>query len=216
MHALRHAHRQSTAAALVSRSLNILRSDLAQTIVRRRTSEALRCSVSSSGWFVGEVAPYVDHLHPLQPQVITLGSFMSSSPFELYHPLEELIDVYLAMKVLQACVGHFLKVPLDYYEPCSDYTVLLLPRMESIARSGMSKNVLFAKCQRTLVRPRTKLARSPVASATNGAYPKYEVPKDVNPLSTPYQLGQFDLSHRVVLAPLTRCRALGNDSECPS
>ncbi|BDA45039.1 12-oxophytodienoate reductase 1 [Coccomyxa sp. Obi] len=82
-------------------------------------------------------------------------------------------------------------------------------RMESIARSGMSKSSLFGKCQRTLVRPRTKLARSPVASATNGVYPKFEVPKDVNPLLTPYQLGPFDLSHRIVLAPLTRCRALG-------
>lgn len=81
--------------------------------------------------------------------------------------------------------------------------------MESIARSEMSKNAFYAKCQRTLVRPRTKLARSPVASATNGVYPKFAVPKDVNPLLTPYQLGPFDLSHRIVLAPLTRCRALG-------
>jgi len=27
------------------------------------------------------------------------------------------------------------------------------------------------------------------------------------PLLTPYQLGRFQLSHRIVLAPLTRCRA---------
>ncbi|KAF0926299.1 hypothetical protein E2562_022117 [Oryza meyeriana var. granulata] len=30
------------------------------------------------------------------------------------------------------------------------------------------------------------------------------------PLLTPYKMGQFDLSHRVVLAPLTRCRSYGN------
>uniref|UniRef100_A0A0D9WN92 NADH:flavin oxidoreductase/NADH oxidase N-terminal domain-containing protein n=1 Tax=Leersia perrieri TaxID=77586 RepID=A0A0D9WN92_9ORYZ len=30
------------------------------------------------------------------------------------------------------------------------------------------------------------------------------------PLLTPYKMGQFDLSHRVVLAPLTRCRSYGH------
>ncbi|WVZ81985.1 hypothetical protein U9M48_029303 [Paspalum notatum var. saurae] len=30
------------------------------------------------------------------------------------------------------------------------------------------------------------------------------------PLMTPYKMGQFELSHRVVLAPLTRCRSYGN------
>eukprot|EP00850_Spirogloea_muscicola_P007405 SM000037S13540 [mRNA] locus=s37:542164:545087:+ [translate_table: standard] len=30
-----------------------------------------------------------------------------------------------------------------------------------------------------------------------------------NPLLAPYQMGDFELSHRMVLAPLTRCRALG-------
>ncbi|EEE54586.1 hypothetical protein OsJ_01791 [Oryza sativa Japonica Group] len=30
------------------------------------------------------------------------------------------------------------------------------------------------------------------------------------PLLTPYKMGQFDLAHRVVLAPLTRCRSYGN------
>ncbi|OEL31526.1 putative 12-oxophytodienoate reductase 4 [Dichanthelium oligosanthes] len=30
------------------------------------------------------------------------------------------------------------------------------------------------------------------------------------PLLTPYKMGQFNLSHRVVLPPLTRCRAYGN------
>ncbi|KAK6945516.1 NADH:flavin oxidoreductase/NADH oxidase, N-terminal [Dillenia turbinata] len=30
------------------------------------------------------------------------------------------------------------------------------------------------------------------------------------PLLTPYKMGNFDLSHRVVLAPLTRCRSFGN------
>ncbi|KAJ1258589.1 hypothetical protein BS78_10G087400 [Paspalum vaginatum] len=30
------------------------------------------------------------------------------------------------------------------------------------------------------------------------------------PLLTPYKMGQFELSHRVVLAPLTRCRSYGN------
>lgn len=31
----------------------------------------------------------------------------------------------------------------------------------------------------------------------------------VNPLLTPYKIGKFDLPHRMVYAPLTRCRALG-------
>ncbi|RCV25470.1 hypothetical protein SETIT_5G169500v2 [Setaria italica] len=30
------------------------------------------------------------------------------------------------------------------------------------------------------------------------------------PLLTPYKMGEFNLAHRVVLAPLTRCRAYGN------
>ncbi|CAL5051820.1 unnamed protein product [Urochloa decumbens] len=37
-----------------------------------------------------------------------------------------------------------------------------------------------------------------------------EAPKEVIPLMTPYKMGQFELSHRVVLAPLTRCRSYGN------
>ncbi|BDA42129.1 12-oxophytodienoate reductase 1 [Coccomyxa sp. Obi] len=32
---------------------------------------------------------------------------------------------------------------------------------------------------------------------------------DTNPLLTPWKAGRFELAHRVVLAPLTRCRALG-------
>lgn len=31
----------------------------------------------------------------------------------------------------------------------------------------------------------------------------------VNPLLTSYKMGKFDLAHRMVYAPLTRCRALG-------
>lgn len=34
-------------------------------------------------------------------------------------------------------------------------------------------------------------------------------PKDANALITPYTMGPFQLEHRVVMAPLTRCRALG-------
>ncbi|CAD6344209.1 unnamed protein product [Miscanthus lutarioriparius] len=34
--------------------------------------------------------------------------------------------------------------------------------------------------------------------------------KEVIPLMTPYKMGQFQLSHRGVLAPLTRCRSYGN------
>jgi len=34
--------------------------------------------------------------------------------------------------------------------------------------------------------------------------------KAIIPLMTPYKMGQFELSHRVVLAPLTRCRSYGN------
>ena len=36
-----------------------------------------------------------------------------------------------------------------------------------------------------------------------------EVPQNANALLTPYQMGPFALSHRLVLAPLTRCRAIG-------
>ena len=36
-----------------------------------------------------------------------------------------------------------------------------------------------------------------------------KVQEDANALLTPYKLGQFELAHRMVLAPLTRCRALG-------
>ncbi|RCV20700.1 hypothetical protein SEVIR_4G076100v4 [Setaria viridis] len=38
----------------------------------------------------------------------------------------------------------------------------------------------------------------------------HQAPKEVIPLMTPYKMGQFQLSHRVVLAPLTRCRSYGN------
>jgi 12-oxophytodienoic acid reductase len=34
--------------------------------------------------------------------------------------------------------------------------------------------------------------------------------KEAMPLLTPYNMGQFQLSHRVVLAPMTRCRSYGN------
>ena len=36
-----------------------------------------------------------------------------------------------------------------------------------------------------------------------------EVPQGANALLTPYQMGPFELAHRLVLAPLTRCRAIG-------
>ncbi|KAM0918145.1 hypothetical protein ACQ4PT_008789 [Festuca glaucescens] len=36
------------------------------------------------------------------------------------------------------------------------------------------------------------------------------VAKEAMPLLTPHKLGRFDLSHRVVLAPLTRCRSYGS------
>ncbi|CAO1947678.1 unnamed protein product [Urochloa humidicola] len=34
--------------------------------------------------------------------------------------------------------------------------------------------------------------------------------QETMPLLTPFKFGQFELSHRVVLAPLTRCRSYGN------
>uniref|UniRef100_A0A453J7H1 NADH:flavin oxidoreductase/NADH oxidase N-terminal domain-containing protein n=1 Tax=Aegilops tauschii subsp. strangulata TaxID=200361 RepID=A0A453J7H1_AEGTS len=34
--------------------------------------------------------------------------------------------------------------------------------------------------------------------------------KTTTPLLTPYKMGDFNLAHRVVLAPLTRCRSYGN------
>lgn len=34
--------------------------------------------------------------------------------------------------------------------------------------------------------------------------------QEVIPLMTPYKMGQLELSHRVVLAPMTRCRAIGD------
>ncbi|OEL16692.1 12-oxophytodienoate reductase 1 [Dichanthelium oligosanthes] len=38
----------------------------------------------------------------------------------------------------------------------------------------------------------------------------HQAAKEVIPLMTPYKMGQLELSHRVVLAPLTRCRSYGN------
>ncbi|CAL5043832.1 unnamed protein product [Urochloa decumbens] len=38
----------------------------------------------------------------------------------------------------------------------------------------------------------------------------HQAPKEAIPLMTPYKMGQFQLSHRVVLAPLTRCRSYAN------
>uniref|UniRef100_A0A0D9V121 NADH:flavin oxidoreductase/NADH oxidase N-terminal domain-containing protein n=1 Tax=Leersia perrieri TaxID=77586 RepID=A0A0D9V121_9ORYZ len=37
-----------------------------------------------------------------------------------------------------------------------------------------------------------------------------EMEASSTPLLTPYKMGQFDLAHRIVLAPLTRCRSYGN------
>ncbi|GJN06823.1 hypothetical protein PR202_ga24591 [Eleusine coracana subsp. coracana] len=34
--------------------------------------------------------------------------------------------------------------------------------------------------------------------------------RNITPRLTPYKMGQFQLSHRVVLAPLTRQRTFGN------
>jgi hypothetical protein len=38
----------------------------------------------------------------------------------------------------------------------------------------------------------------------------YKIHQEAIPLLTPYKMDQFELSHRVVLAPLTRCRSYGN------
>jgi len=37
-----------------------------------------------------------------------------------------------------------------------------------------------------------------------------ESANETMPLLTPYKMGHLELSHRVVLAPLTRCRSYGN------
>nr|XP_040253496.2 putative 12-oxophytodienoate reductase 4 [Aegilops tauschii subsp. strangulata] len=39
---------------------------------------------------------------------------------------------------------------------------------------------------------------------------KMMVAKEVIPLLTPHKMGRFELSHRVVLAPLTRCSSYAN------
>ncbi|EIE21116.1 FMN-linked oxidoreductase [Coccomyxa subellipsoidea C-169] len=80
--------------------------------------------------------------------------------------------------------------------------------MGTLLRSNVSGNSLLTRSSR----PRTarKLVVTPSsASAPATLAPTYEVPKDANPLLSTYTLGSFELSHRVVLAPLTRCRALG-------
>lgn len=38
---------------------------------------------------------------------------------------------------------------------------------------------------------------------------EYPVPADVAPLFTPIKFGVFELTHRIAMAPLTRCRAIG-------
>ncbi|KAK9908090.1 hypothetical protein WJX75_002626 [Coccomyxa subellipsoidea] len=84
-------------------------------------------------------------------------------------------------------------------------------RMETALRSNSPGTTLLAKYQHSKIRPRraVKVAVSPSASAPVTLAPRYEVPRDINPLLSPYTLGEFELSHRVVLAPLTRCRAIG-------
>ena len=87
--------------------------------------------------------------------------------------------------------------------------------METALRSNFPGTTLLAKYQHSKTRPRraVKVAVSPSASAPVTLAPRYEVPRDINPLLSPYTLGEFELSHRVVLAPLTRCRAIGG---CPA
>lgn len=60
--------------------------------------------------------------------------------------------------------------------------------------------------------------RGAVVSATIDAPlpPTVEIHQNANALLTPYQMGPFELSHRVVLAPLTRCRAIGKSPDLPS
>ena len=73
-------------------------------------------------------------------------------------------------------------------------TRILLPRVGSISSGRASKHA-----HRTLA----TLTAPPAAPV--------EVPQYANALLTPYQMGQFELSHRMVLAPLTRNRALGEN-----
>ena len=54
-----------------------------------------------------------------------------------------------------------------------------------------------------------KVAGRTYAQAASPAM-ELELPKDTNALISPYTMGPFQLAHRVVLAPLTRCRAIGN------
>ncbi|KAL6575379.1 12-oxophytodienoate reductase 3 [Orobanche minor] len=40
--------------------------------------------------------------------------------------------------------------------------------------------------------------------------PEPTLDEAIPPLFSPYKMGNFNLAHRVVLAPMTRCRALNN------
>ena len=52
---------------------------------------------------------------------------------------------------------------------------------------------------------------SPAGTPATGKMMHQAAPAtEVIPLMTPYKMGPFSLSHRVVLAPLTRCRSYGN------
>ncbi len=63
------------------------------------------------------------------------------------------------------------------------------------------------KTSRTLAH--VKFAGRTCAQAFSPAT-QLELPKETNALISPYTMGPFQLAHRVVLAPLTRCRAIGD------
>ena len=48
------------------------------------------------------------------------------------------------------------------------------------------------------------------SSLPRGKMAQQQAAKEAIPLMTPFKMGQFELAHRVVLAPLTRCRSYGN------
>ena len=122
--------------------------------------------------------------------------------------------------------------PTKLAEPGSFLTLLLgMLKSTKLADSvtihtGVSRQLRVAPNSRSRRQPSVSANTSvptmvpePKQQQHDGAYPhqgsamkKADVNNAKNPLLTPYKLGQFDLKHRVVYAPLTRKSVQATDS----
>lgn len=88
-------------------------------------------------------------------------------------------------------------VSLKLCKPC--------PRFAPFAGKTISSQKIFKFLASSAAKPdEIRIANDPVGLVVKPPSTEEELP-----LLTPYQLGEFNLSNRIVLAPLTRCRAIG-------